>query len=378
MKSSLCILHWMPVECFPPAINMARYFADHDQWAVSVCTNWNHLDRRHFTHPSANLIRGTFPTDEIGFKWVLAYLSFHLKSLWHILKTSPDIILYIEPHSALPVFLSRLIGRRSCLFIHYHEYHSPNEFTKPGMRMAKWFHKLEKSWLYPSAEWISQTNEDRVRLFIEDNHEIEQSKLNVLPNYPPSYWFNGDNRAWKGMQPNSTVIRLVYVGSLSRVDAFIEEVVTWIMQLERPTVTLDIYSYNIHTETREYLREIGCAQIRLHEKGVDYDDLPNLLRDYHVGLILYKGNTPNYVYNATNKLFEYLACGLDVIYPRKMSGVKPYACSTLKPRVIECEFENMNNYSYQLHGREQLPSADLQPNNEVVMKKLEKVMLDSI
>jgi hypothetical protein len=60
--------------------------------------------------------------------------------------------------------------------------------------------------------------------------------------------------------------------------------------------------------------------------------LPQVLSQYDVGLILYRCRTLNFVYNATNKLFEYLVCGLDVWYPPCMLGLKTYARSTIAPR----------------------------------------------
>ena len=313
MRNSLCILHWMPVEDFPPAMNMARYFAEQPGWDVSLCTNRNHLGRREFLHEALEVVRGIFPSGTSGIRRLLAYGSFHVKSFVHLLKKRPDVILYIEPHSAFPVFLSRLFTRRPRIFIHYHEYHSPEEFQKPGMRMARWFHSLEKSRLYPVAQWISQTNESRMKLFHEGNPEIDVSKMAVLPNFPPASWWDGENRAWT---LETAPLRLVYVGALSRVDTFIEEAVAWIKEMGPTEATLDIYSYNLHGETRAWLNRVADDQIRFHDQGIAYDELPQVLRRFHVGLILYKGNTPNYVHNASNKLFEYLSCGLDVIYPK--------------------------------------------------------------
>jgi len=331
-----------------------------------------------FSDPSVTLIRGTFPTGQSGIRRVTAYLSFHIKAFIHILNKNPDVIFYIEPHSAFPVFLSRLVFRRTRIFIHYHEYHSPEEFFKPGMRMAKWFHHLEKSWLYPVATWVSQTNETRLKLFLGDNPEINLSNSSVLPNFPPLEWWRGDNKAWAGEQHGNDRIRLVYVGSLSRADTFIEEAVEWLKELGPAIATFDIYSYNLHTETRTYLKGVTDAQIRFHEKGVDYDELPRLLRGFHVGLILYKGNTPNYTHNASNKLFEYLSCGLDVIYPKQMMGVRPFVNVDSRPRVIECDFEKLDEFSYQLLGRQQLPPADMQLDCESELTRLERAMLDSL
>ena len=61
-----------------------------------------------------------------------------------------------------------------------------------------------------------------------------------------------------------------------------------------------------------------------YKEGIEYNDIPKVLRKYNIGLILYKALIDNYKYNAPNKLFEYLACNLKVVYSDKMLGIKPY------------------------------------------------------
>ena len=67
--------------------------------------------------------------------------------------------------------------------------------------------------------------------------------------------------------------------------------------------------------------------------------MPALLADYDIGLILYKAHTKNYKYNAPNKLFEYLVCGLKVFYPDVMLGIKPY----ITENIIPLNFKNMTS-----------------------------------
>ena len=368
----------MPVEFFPPVMNMARYFSVQDQWEVSLCTNRNYRGHTDFDPVNVCIVRGTHPTGKKGLARLWAYLSFHLKSTWHLVRARPDVVFHIEPHSALPVYLARLFGVRVPIFIHCHEYHRPSDFSQPGMRMAGWLHRIERLRLYPVAKWISQTNASRLQLFLHDHPGVNPAKLEVLPNYPPSDWWEGENRAWTRNHPNGAPVRLVYVGSLSLADTFIEDVVAWVRRQATRSFTLDIYSYNMDERTRDFLRAAAGEQVHLHENGAPYDDLPGLLRGFHAGLILYKGNTPNYVHNATNKLFEYLACGLDVIYSRQIVGVKPYATSAYRPRVIECDFRDMVAFQYEISGRSELPHNDVQLHCESALARLEAAMLDAL
>ena len=63
-----------------------------------------------------------------------------------------------------------------------------------------------------------------------------------------------------------------------------------------------------------------------------------------VGVVLYNGHIPNYIYNAPNKLFEYLACGLDVWFPDVMAGSMDYVNKNGFPKVLSIDFNNLNKF----------------------------------
>lgn len=336
MKRRIAILHWLPAEMYPPLLNMTRYFAGTGKWELTLFTTANHLGRPAFEQPDVRIHRGSAPGVLGRWRRLWAYAVWQLTTLARLLILRPDVVVYIEPQSSFPIYLLSFFRRRLPLFIHHHEYHEPKQFLRPGMTMARWFHRLEKSRLFPRAHWISQTNEDRLRLFLGDHPGVRPETGRVLPNYPPASWLAGPNRAWeRGGLP----LRMVYVGSVSLRDTFIAEMVEWVTRQPPGSVELHIYAYNLDAETREFLIRNSSVAVRFHAEGIEYDDLPHVLRDYHVGLILYRARTLNYRFNASNKLFEYLACGLDVIFPSTMEGVKPYARSDGAPRVMEVDFE---------------------------------------
>ena len=112
-----------------------------------------------------------------------------------------------------------------------------------------------------------------------------------------------------------------------------------------------------------------------HEHGVEYDQLPALLRQFDVGVILYRCRTVNYQYNASNKLFEYLMCGLDVWYPPTMLGVKPYAREDVWPRVVEVDFENLESVELaRVRSRDSLPNKPWTESCESQLAILEAEM----
>jgi len=241
------------------------------------------------------------------------------------------------------------------------------------MRLVRIYHWLEKKFIFQRAEWISQTNTDRIQFFQRDFPDIDSTRLHELPNLPPQLWMETPNRAWKTQDGK---LRLVYVGSLSCEDTFIRELVEWMDSDSAANCELDVYSYNHTSEVKQLFEANTNSRISFHEDGVAYEQLPEVLSEYHVGLILYRATTTNYMFNASNKLFEYLALGLDVWYPSQMLGVKPYARCDRAPRVVEVEFEQLASMTMpSMLERNRLPLCPSTDSCESALIPLQSTLL---
>ena len=341
-KRKVFVLHWFPLEQYPPVMNLCNYFGDRSDYCVEVSTTRNDRGFQEYAHPRIRINRSRFPTARLHFfRKIIAYLIFPVLSVWRLFVFRPDILVYLEPHSCFPAFLFCFVFRRCPLFIHYHEYYEQREFSRRGMRLTRIFHWCERKFLHRHAIWISQTNMNRVTFFLQDCPEIASSKMRVLPNYPPVAWRSAQPISWP--EYNEQPLKLLYIGALSGEDTYVESVLLWILSNPGLNVTFDVYCNNMAESAKQLFRRYCDARIRLHEQSVPYFDLSRVIPQFHVGLILYKANTKNYEYNASNKLFEYLICGLDAWYPAKMLGVKPYARVDAWPRVIEVDFENLGS-----------------------------------
>jgi hypothetical protein len=371
MKHKVSIVHWAPVEMYPPAVNLVRYLTDTGRWDVSLHTTRNGHKRTDFQYSGVAVHRSENPSGKKGATKASAYAAFQTQTTSRLVKEKPDVVIYFEPMSSLPVFLASTLGSRSKVFIHHHEYHEPGEFLRPGMRFAKTLHRIEQSRLFSRAQWISHTNAERLKMFLRDNPTAPASVSHVLPNLPSRSWSKDRGEPWISA---TAPLKLVYVGSLSRADTYIEEVVTWI-QSAGGEVTLDIYAYNLDADTRSWLGKLGDERVRFHPDGVEYADLPATLSKYHTGLILYKAQSLNYEYNASNKLFEYLACGLDVLFPSEMLGVQPYARDDRAPRVLEADFRNGKGLDIaRLKNRGSIPFEPMTVFADDVLGELEREM----
>ena len=335
----LAVVHYLPLEFYPPAVNLLNAFAEKDLFNTKVWTTHNNKQRQVFKSPTLTSISRTIAPkkrDNKGFR-LLKYLLFNFKTFMGLLFFNPEVILYYESYSAGPVYwYLKYFSTNKRLFIHCHEYFDPQWYAK-GMSLVKLYHTYEKKYLYPNAAWISHTNAQRVAFFLADHPKLSSEVLKIMPNYPPKIWssqVNGKSKASKD------IIRTVYVGSLSLKDTFIREYCDWVLK-QNGKVCFHVYAYNLDDDTIEYLSSLNTDYIVFYTKGVEYNKMPALLADYDIGLILYKAHTKNYKHNAPNKLFEYLACKLLVLYPDVMSGMALYQSDN----VIRLNFEQIPSFN---------------------------------
>jgi hypothetical protein len=285
--------------------------------------------------PDIRIYRLGKPDGKRGFSRYGVYLRFYSSVIRKLSAWKANTVMYYETLSAFPAyFYKKFIHQKSRLFIHYHEYISRDEY-RSGMLLNRWGHFLERK-IYCRASWVSHTNADRMRLFKADNEEIPIPNTHILPNYPPGYWTSHTIK-----KLNSPVVKFVYIGALSLDTMYTKEFAEWIRK-QNGSASWDIYSGNITADAKAYLQAFAGPDIRLH-KGVNYFSLPQVLKAYDIGVILYKGHIPNYVYNAPNKLFEYGACGLDVWFPDKMSTSLAYVTTDNYPRVVALDFEKLDD-----------------------------------
>lgn len=339
----IAVVHYMPLEYYPPVTNFLNYIGSLKNSAITVFSATNTKNRKEFKNNAVGEIsRVNFPvSSDTAFTRFFKYFKFNFNCFFKLLRFNPSEIIYFESYSAGAVYwYLRFFGKKKNLKVHYHEYSSP-EWYDNGMRLVKLFHSYETKFLYSKADWISHTNQERIDLFLNDHPYIDPKKMHVVPNYPPKSW-NRINSVNKLKQSNqSNPLKTIYVGSLSLEATYIKEYCEWIGQQEGK-VTFDIYSYNLHEDTRQYLRSINLPYINFYDTGVEYDDLPQVLEKFDVGVILYKGLTENYVHNAPNKLFEYLVCGLEVWFSHKMKGCFPYI-SKEHPRILPVDFCSLDS-----------------------------------
>ena len=339
--SNIAIIHFAPLEFYPPIQNMLGELGKlKNTTQILVFTSQGSLGSlKPFTPKSTAIKVIRLGKSDAGNRPLMRYWNyviFYGSSLFLLLRYRPYKVLYYETISSWPVYVYKRFIKLNCqVYIHYHEYTTSEEYRQ-GMKLTRYFHEKEK-WLYPRAEWISHTNEFRMSLFKKDTLTMESRHTYILPNYPSVQWSAVRTSAVK--KP----VKVVYVGSFSLTTMYTKEFAAWITS-QKGSLTWDIYSYNLTQEAKAYIQSLGSEWITLKD-GVNYDQLPEILSHYDVGVVLYNGHIPNYIYNAPNKLFEYLACGLDVWFPEIMIGSLEYVKTQGFPKVLAIDFNTLDRFN---------------------------------
>jgi len=362
----MSLIHFQPLELYPPVMNFVGCKTTTATGPeLDVYTTWCTAGISRFTPGDANIRiyrYGARKKTHNGLSRAWHYWRFYLLTLGRLFLTRPATVIYFESISAFPACIYKLfINRKARVFIHYHEYMTPQEYAG-GMRLVKWFHRLEKK-IYSRSSWISHTNNARMERFVHDMEGVVIPHRHILPNYPPKSWQTSPRTL------SRRPVRAVYVGSLSLDTMYTREFARWVIS-RQGEIIWDIYSLNTTPEVVEFINSLPGGLVNLYP-GIDYDRLPQVLSNYDLGVILYTGHLPNWIDNAPNKLFEYLSAGLDVWVSAVMTGSLPYVTTTTYPRVLAVDFLRLDTMDLrQSTDREGLSCSQPAWNCEEVYRPL--------
>ena len=336
---NICIVHFQPIEKYPPTVNLIRQVEQSAMPENVILISTALLTSPKKTDEKKKIKKYCFGyvTDSMSrISRLWAYFTFNWNVLRLLLKYRPTRILYFETlSSGSPWVYKLLFNKRVKIFIHYHEYVSPGEYKK-GMLLNKWLHKLE-SRNYQNANWISQTNAERRELFLQDEKNCNPASVHLLPNYPPANW---PILAKAVVVKKEVRIGFVYVGALDLENMYCREAAYFIAN--QPDLYFwDIYSNNFSKGVKEFFNKLNSPNI-CFKGSLPYEELPLVLPKYQVGLILYKGHIPNYIFNIPNKLYEYHVCGLDVWFPKQMKSALSMITHQTYPKIEPVNFEGLN------------------------------------
>jgi len=270
-----------------------------------------------------------------------SYLFYNLLSSLILLFSKVEHVTAFESLSVFPLWLRMKLRPSTKAHLHFHEYLSEPE-RKASSGYMKCLFILEDQLLKNYT--CSQTNKDRKRLFLEDKPFLKPAQVEVRPNMPPKSWWNKCGQFKKPSTDGK--IRLVHVGACDYKTMYVKELLDWV-QSNQDTLELTFISQQLDAETKALILSYNCPTIFL-KAPVNYYDLSQELIKYDVGLVLYKGHNPNYIFNVPNKVHEYLACGLKVLVDNKLTTT----VQLKNEKILSLELANMKELNVQdIKGR---------------------------
>jgi hypothetical protein len=326
---SIVILHFRPPKLYPPLLNFIS-FLDEKKISYKLITAEKYNSK-------SNLV--------VRIYFVFSF--FFRGNFSTLLRKRP--IICIESISSIGLFASNYINRKQKVYLHYHEYFSIEEYKSESL-LERLGHKLERI-ILKRALWISHTNEDRLKMWAGENQNIKPQILRLLPNYPPSKWLNST----QVKKSKNNIIKLVHIGSLSTKSMYLKEVLSRFGS--NCGFTIDFYS---HQFTQDVIDAIKPHNNCIIHGSIDYFDIPKLKGVYDVGLVMYKGLSLNVKYSAPNKIFEYLALGLDVWCSDKLVSAENFQRIGCYPKMIMVDFTNLELFDVEqaksIEGLSYVPS----------------------
>lgn len=343
MRKEVLIFHFLPLEIFPPVLNFTSYCADNGlgKFPITVITTYPDDKLQLYKNKNITIIRcKSIDASSSNIVKAFRYFKIYSIALYYLLRLRPKVILYFETLSSLPPLIYKWVFKKSKLYIHYHEIVTLAELSS-GRTLNKFLNNLEKKF-YDKASWISQTNQERVNIFLRQyNIDFEESKHKVLPNYPSKLWFNfneSDTSLEAALEEGKDVIKLLHIGALSFDGMYLKELIEEFGNKK----AYEIHFYS-HTKDVDIINKLRSYKNIKFNGSINYNDIPTLRRKFDVGLVLYKGKSLNFKYNAPNKIFEYLALDLDVWCSNKLVTAKDYVISDTYPKMLMVDFENLSS-----------------------------------
>ncbi|MBS1946943.1 MAG: hypothetical protein JST47_04175 [Bacteroidetes bacterium] len=243
------------------------------------------------------------------FKKIALFLSFTWRFFKVCIKQKPDCILLYD---SVPV-LSYHISRKLFRFRHKTWYHNHDVVEKGALKkysITWWAGKAETSSFKYLNIFSLPSNERRKYFPLTDF----KGQYFYIPNFPLISFYDKCPKS----NPPSDTLTLIYQGSISAGHG-IEAVMNYIKESSKKVNLLLIG--NIDNEYRNNIQTLSSGLGIEHrieiQKPVNYSCLPPITASAHVGLALHIPNT-NIIYStggtASNKIYEYAAVGLPVLY----------------------------------------------------------------
>lgn len=311
-KGNIVIAIYSHIDGYPPSLNAVHHLSQLFGHVTIVERNYGPCL---WTFPSNVEIRSVGPRVTLStaaslsiIKKIVGYIQFTIVLRGLLKKKRPSVLLLYD---GIPLALTKFIKLPSGLKLWYHNHDVLHE-SELKRNSFQWYLKKYENEQMRNVDVFSLPTATRLSYFLPIS---ALTKIQILPNYPSKFVYGSFFRQKKF---DSKILRLIHQGVFepANFEKFIFEYLkinsSYMLEftltgpsIERTQNKIDRIKRNTISSNRIFL--LG---------RIDYEKLPIVTREHHIGLALY--DTHNIMVRtigtASNKIFEYISLGLPVIF----------------------------------------------------------------
>lgn len=296
------------VDYYPPTINAIDELAvQYDR--VIVLELGNYIHGKSFYKDNVMFHSVIYKPRSYGSR-LKTYLRFINQMRTILKKEFPSLILFYDPPSAFAAYLTTL-GKKQQYILWYHNHDTIDKATLPKWSIGYLTWIFEEK-IINHLSVFSLPAEERKLLF---NLKNFKGRYVLIPNFPSQKRYGKVHVEGNTGDP----IKLLYQGRISPGHG-IEEVIGILSKKvhgkKLHLVLKGIISPSYKDELEKLMRRHGVKDAISFESYKPYSDLPAFTVTHHIGLAIYTGRDDmnSTLGTASNKVYEYTACGMPFLY----------------------------------------------------------------
>jgi glycosyltransferase involved in cell wall biosynthesis len=311
-KKSIGILIYANPDHYPPTINAIHLLAEYFD-VVLIGRNQN----LHFWEYPANVIvhrLGKYTSvrereQQSPVNKIWEYINFVSQA--RLLLKDVSLIYAYDAFGYVAAYLSHLMQTRSIILI-YHN-HDLNGQLFPLSSLSGWVQKAERKWVHKANLVVLPSNE---RAFLFKKLTNFNGKLIIVPNFPRKIYFKENPNFKNIISERLQKVTILLQGSISIKNSLLE-LIDSLTYLDN-SIELKLIG-PLQEEEKHLMKDLAIrnkvADRVKYFLPVPYNELPSHTWEASIGVCLYKKTDINHqtMGTASNKIYEYAACGLPVI-----------------------------------------------------------------
>ena len=233
-------------------------------------------------------------------KGPLFYIEYQLRIFFIILFSDSDLLSAVDVDTIGAIALLARIKQKPFVFDAHEWFEEVPELENQEMKKRIW--QLIARWAIKKAS-LAYTIGSALAEKLTKVYRYPFKVIRNVPNWPPS--------TEKDQPPSSENLQIIYLGHVNK-GRGLPEVIRAIHNLSYCTLTI-VGAGDEYVQIRRLVSELNLESRVMFKGYVRPDNLPDIMRNYHLGINLLDSVSLSYKYSLANKFFDYVQMGIPVL-----------------------------------------------------------------